>query len=352
VPRSLDSVVVRMIDGLRRLVFVALCTAIVAVGSERMFWYWASSPADHGIVTLVYAPCVAGALWLVAHFRVHDVWGLLLVAPAFGLLVEGVITPVVYSGGPFVPFFPVWFGVWHGVLGMMVLLFGVRWWLVTGDRRRLLTASTLLGIFWGTWSITLLLPENVGDPEMVADHGGALHVLDPTEFMLYAVTFSFVLAVAHFLLGRGWWLTTFEPSRPVTVLWIVATGAVVVAWTFVIPWAAPMFAAYLGLQIWGLRRDERVAARPSLLERLDGRFPARALLPLAAMPVAASGTYAAWWAIDLPEGVVRGAFMYGTIAAQTVVGAVAFVLALRRAGRSRPLPAPEAWPAPVSVGPT
>ena len=337
----------RVVDGLRRVAFVLLCAAIVGVGSERMFWYWASSPIDHAMVTLVYAPAVAGVVWLIDRYRVGELWGLLLLAPVMGLLVEGVITPILYTGGTFVPFFPVWFGAWHGVLSMVVLLFGVRRWLLTGNWRRLLIATTLLGVFWGTWSITLRLPENVGDPDMIADHGGPLHVLDPSEFTLYALTFSAILAAAHLLLGRGGWMPSFEPSRPAKVVWAVVTGGIVVAWTVAIPWAAPMFVAYFALQLWGLRRYERVARGPTLLERLDGRFPTRALWPIAALPAAASTTYALWWAVDVPEAVVRGGFMYGTIAVQTVVGAALFATALRRAGRAGPAaPAPAAWAPP------
>lgn len=338
----------RVVDGLRRLAFVALCAAIVGVGSERMFWFWASHPIDHVMVALVYAPAVAGVLWLIDRYRVGELWGLLLVAPVMGMLVEGVVTPIVYSGGPFVPFFPVWFGAWHGVLSMVVLLFGVRRWLLTGNWRRLLSATTSLGVFWGTWSTTLRLPESVGDAEMIADHGGPLHVLDPSEFTRYTVTFSAILAVAHLLLGRGGWMPSFEPSRPAKVVWVVVTGGIVIAWTVAIPWAAPMFVAYLALQLWGLRRHERSARGPSLLERLDGRFPVRALWPIAALPAAASATYALWWAVDVPEAIVRGVFMYGTIAVQTVAGAAVFVTALRRAGRSRAAvdPPPAAWAPP------
>lgn len=323
-----------ILAGFRRLVFVLLCSAIVGIGSERMFWYWADEPLDHGIVTLVYAPAVAGVSWLIDRYRVTGWWSLLLVAPVAGLLVEGVITPVVYSGGPFVPLFPVWFGVWHGVLSVAVLLFGFRYWLVTGQMHRLLVASGVLGTFWGTWSTTMWLPENLEDPELIADQGGPLQLLDPAEFTLYTVLFSAILAAAHLLLGRGLWVSSFEPARVTRWIWCGTTAAVVIAWTFAIPWAAPMFAAYLGIQLWGLRRHARASSRPSLLERLDGRFGPRALWPISALPVTAAGTYAIWWAIDPPEAFVRGALMYGTIGLQTLVGSVLFVVALRRTGRT------------------
>lgn len=341
-----------VIDGLRRLWFVLLCTAIVGVGSERMFWYWSPAPLDHLVVMSVYAPAVAGTLWLIDRYRVSDRWGLLLVAPVVGLLVEGVITPVVYTGGPFVPFFPVWFGAWHGVLSVIVLLIGVRSWLLAGRWRTLLVAMVGLGVFWGTWSTTMWLPENLDDPELIADHGGPLQLLDPSQFALYALWVSAVLAGAHLLLGRGGWMSAFEPARVVRAIWLLATAAIVVAWTVAIPWAAPMFVAYFALQRWGLRRSVATGFRPSVLQRLDGRVALRSLWPMAALPLSATSTYAAWWAIDVPHTVVRGAFMYGVIAVQTAVGGVLFVMALHRArgaqrsgAAERPVP-----PAVVGVG--
>ena len=136
------------------------------------------------------------------------------------------------------------------------------------------------------------------------------------------------------MLGSGLWVSSFEPARVTRWIWCGATAAVVIAWTFAIPWAAPMFAMYLGIQLWGLRRHARASSEASLLERLDGRFGPRALWPISALPVTAAATYAIWWAVDPPEAVVRGAFMYGTIGLQTLVGSVLVVVALRRSGRT------------------
>ncbi len=340
---------VDIVAGFRRLLVVFVVAAIVGVSSERMFWYWASEPLDHLVVALVYAPAVAGVLWLLSHYGVRDMIGVLLAAPVLGYLVEGVVTPILYTGGPFVPFFPAWFAAWHGGFGIVLLVYCFRRWLIEDARTKLLVASLALGAFWGAWSITMTLPENLEDEELIADQGGPLELLDPGEFAAYAATFTLVLAAAHLVLGRGAWVTSFEPSPATRWLWLLITGGVVVAWTFAIPWAAPMFALYAGLQIWALRRRRAVTSGPTVLEQLDGRVRLVSLAPLAVMPFAAGVVYGLLWAAELPDGAVR-AFMYSVIGVQSVVGAGVMVWTLRNS-RRRPRPSPgepegPAWPAP------
>ena len=286
-----------------------------------MFWYWASNPLDHAVVALVYAPAVAGCLWFIDRHRARGLWGLVLVAPLLGYFVEGVVTPIVYAGGP-IPFFPIWFAFWHGVLGLLVMLFGIRRLLLTGRRAALWASSAALGVFWGMWSTTMWLPENLEDPELIAD-SGPLELLGPLDFAVYGASFTAILAGAHWLLGRVW-LTEFRPSRPMVWIWVVATGAAVVGWTVAIPWAAPMFVVGVAIQRWGLRRHARLGG-PSVLEELRGRVSPAALLPLTAIPALAAAVYAAAWEIEPPEDLVRYGVMYGVIGVQTVIGAVMIV---------------------------
>ena len=316
-------------NGLRRLAFVLVAAAIVGVSSERIFWYWADDPRDHVVVAAVYAPGVAGVLYLIDRYRLRDLRGLLLVAPVLGYLIEGVITPVMYTGGPFVPFFPAWFAFWHGVLGIVVLLVLFRRWLLQGAWRTLLAAATAMGVFWGTWATTMWLPENLEDPELVADQGGPLQVLGPLDFTLYALAFGLILAAGHWLLGRGLWPTSFRPARATRWAWVALTVGVVVAWTVAIPWALPMFAGYTALQLWAMRRHAAGHDDASMLARLAGPIPARALWPLAALPLAAAVTYAAWWQA-VPSATFVRVVMYGIIAAQALAGAAMMVATIRR----------------------
>lgn len=334
----------------RNLAFVLCATAMAVVFSERVFWYWAPDLADFAVVTAFYAPAVAVVLWLVAHRSIQDRWSLLLALPVFAFLVEGVITPIIYTGGPFVPFFPAWFTLWHGVVSIGLMIFGFRRWMLAEDHRTTGLAATALGLFWGTWSITLLLPENVEDPEMVADLGGPLEVLDPAAFAAYAFTYSVVFAAAHWVIGFVW-PSHFAPARVTRWAIGVVVAAMLVVWTVVLPWALPMFAVHVWIQWRALNRHHVVASGPTLLEQLVGRVRLRSLLPLALLPVAAAGSYAAWWAIE-PNETTMGVLMYGTIAVQALVGAVLIIKSLRRAGRQTEPTITAPHPQPASAAST
>lgn len=321
----------RVAAGVQRLVLVVAMASTAAVGSERMFWFWAPGLTDHLIVTAVYTLPIAVSLWVVARYRVSSWWSLMLVTPIYALVTEGALTPVVYTGGPFVPVFPAWFAAWHGLLALGVLVFGLRHLLLRRRIALLATVAAATGVFWGVWSATLWLPENVDDPDLIADHGGPLHVLDPVEFGRYAITFTVILALGQWLMGCVW-PTRFEPARPTR--WFVATlvAGMVAFWTIAVPWALPMFAAYAALQWWGLRRHARTASGPDLFEHLAGPTPVSGLLALAPMAVTAGASYWVLWSID-PAPVVLRTIMWTTIALQGVAGFVVAVVALRRAGR-------------------
>lgn len=315
---------------LRVVATVFLTASITVVGSERMFWFWSPGLSEHLVLVLFYAVPVGVTLWTIGRYRVDGLWPLLLATPIYAYLTEGWITPVLYSGGPFVPFFPAWFSAWHGMLGFVLLWYAIRRLLLVESWKPLLSLCAGVGVFWGVWSSTLRLPENVNDQDLVGDLG-ELTVLDPSAFLVYVATFTAILAASHWLLGVVW------PRSFVVPRWTARTVAVVVVvgvvgWSFVVPWALPMFAGYVALQRWGLRRHLGRARRDGsgdLFEQMVGRIRIRALWPLLACVPAAAWTYWALWALD-PSDHVLGIVMYSTIGVQTVIGGVYTVRALRR----------------------
>ncbi|MEM9521864.1 MAG: hypothetical protein AAGA37_21330 [Actinomycetota bacterium] len=324
--------VTAVVTGLRRSAFVFVVAAVAAVGSERMFWYWSTDLGSQLFVALFYSIPVGVTLWAIDRYGVSSLWALWLATPLYALITEGVITPVVYSGGPLVPIFPAWFAFWHGMLAFGGLIIGLRFLILAGRTTAVAAASLGLGVFWGLWSTTLWLPENVEDPELIADQGSALQILDPGEFAAYAALFTGLVLVGHGLFS--WlWPASFRPARWTIRLWCVLVLIVVAAWSAVVPWAFPMFLAYAWLHRWGLRRHERIAEGPNLLEQLAGPTPRRPLVAVATMAPAAAITYTACWQLEVPLEAVR-AFMWSMIAAQTIAGFVISVMALRRAGRS------------------
>lgn len=331
---------------MRTAAFVVLAATIVIIGSERMFWYWEPELVNQLVIILFYTLPVGVTLWAVRHFAVDSWWPLALATPLFAYLTEGVITPMLYSGGPFVPFFPAWFGFWHGLMSFGLLLIGLRRWLLARRRWLIAGVSTALGLFWGAWSTTLRLPENVGDRELAADLGRPLRVLSPAAFSWYVLTFTAILAIAHLLIGYVW-----PDAQPPTLdrsgsdpigqraRWTRRiVGALVIAvvtgWTIVIPWALPMFAVYVGIQWWGLRRHRATGPRSNLLDQLVGHVRLRDVVPILLMAPAASGVYALLWTVDPPDALVRDVLLNATIAVQTIAGAAVTVVALRRAGRA------------------
>ena len=309
--------------------FVYLAALIVVVFSERVFWYWTPEPLAHLQLAFFYSLPVAAVVWLLATYRVSSGWGLLAVTPLFAYVTEGVLTPVMYSGGPFVPFFPAWFAAWHGLGSVAVAWFLLRRWMLDERWAALVAACAALGLFWGLWASTSLLPELVEDEDMI-DTVGVLSVLEPGQFTLYVATVTTILAVAHVIIGFVW-PRRVRPGRTSTIVLgaLLLGGALI--WTFAAPWALPMFVFYGWLQVRVLRRHRAAANGPTLLERFRGRIRIRAVVPLVAIVPVASIVYLVMWRAEPSDAVLR-VVHYGSIAVQTVIGLVVGVLAWRRAG--------------------
>lgn len=326
--------------------------AIAVVFAERVFWFWTTSPVTHIELSLFYALPVGVVMVVIGRFRVDLGWSLLLVAPIFAFIVEGVLTPVIYTG-PFLPVFPAWFTWWHGIMALILGVFVLRSWLLADRRRLVALVSVGLGCFWGIWASTLRLPENVEDVELLTEHD-ELVVLGPGAFARYAVTFTVILIAAHLALGFVWPKRSGPwPTAERVVGGLVIIG--VVGWTVALPWALPMFALYL-LVPWRALRWHRATRRtggarsgPDLIAELQGRVRPGAVAPLALMAPAATLAYTALWLAD-PSDVVLQTIMYGTIAVQGIAAAVLLVMAVRRVRRDRPDPQeqPDSASLPIS----
>lgn len=333
----------------RSAAYMYLLALIMAIGSERVFWFWSPSLLVQLESAVWYASATATGAMLMRRFHVTGWWSLMLVLPVIAFVVEGVITPVIYSGGPMNPIFPAWFTFWHGMFAFAGLVFAFRRWLLDQALLRLSAASIGVGAFWALWSSTLWLPENVNDPELIEAEGGPLTILEPMAFTRYAVIMTAVFIVGHALIGFVW------PERSNGVVgrtgklsWteriLIGFLLVVVAgWTAAVPWALPMFLLYCWVQLKGLRwhRSGVAEGTPSMVDRLHGNVSWRALLPLTLIAPTAALGYAALWAID-PSVQALQIIMYSTIAIQGVVGFVVSVMALMRARKRREVSASSA----------
>lgn len=313
----------RLLVATRAVVFAYLAALIMAIGSERMFWFWSTGLGVHLEVAAYYSIATVVGIGLMRRFTVTSWWSLMLVAPVIAFIVEGVITPVIYTGGPMVPLFPAWFSFWHGMLAFVGLVFGIRHLLLRESTAALSFVAIAVGLFWGVWSSTQWLPENVNDPDLIEIEGGPLVVLEPAAFGLYATLFTAVLIVGHALIGFVW--PRFEAPQHKLARWEKATIALVligvIGWTVVVPWALPMFGLYCWLQQIGLRWHRSAISKDQqpLLDQLQGRVRLRSLVPLSLVAPAAAGAYALMWTLDPSDDALR-VVMYGTIAVQSVIG--------------------------------
>ena len=327
------------IEGARSLAFVYLLALIMAVGSERVFWFWVPGVIAHVEVAAFYSIATAVGVALIRRYRVNSWWSLALVAPVVAYVVEGVITPVLYTAGPFVPFFPAWFTMWHGLMSFVVLAFVVRRLLLSEAFGHLTGLALGFGLFWGVWASVQRLPENASDAEMVSELG-PLRILGPGEFAIYAAVFTAVLMASHALIGFVWPRSPGDvPSgvrRRTDYLLVGLVLVGVIVWTFVVPWALPMFTLYSWVQIAALRRYRSSRAADGggsdVFVQFVGNVRIRALFPVTLVAPAAALSYALIWELDPSVAVLR-IVMYSIIAVQALIGAAVAVLALVRAWR-------------------
>ena len=287
--------------------------------SEKMYWY----PQGYAIgeLLLFYAFPVYATLWASDFFRVRRLSAVVLIAALYGFLIEGVLTPVMFEGGLLSPFMPAYFVGWHGLLAFVFGWLLLRRWLVTGRWGRILLSSIVVGLAWGAWATTFWLPENQsGYP-----FPGQWPVAD---FGRHALTFTLLLAAAHWLLGRGGWLTAFQPSRGERGLLLTALVFFYATLSFPgMPLGLLALLPLLGLiggVLWLNRRREPAA---SLLADLDGRVRLGHVACLLAMPAAATAVYAVSRAAAPGDEALRALLELGNLLIMGG-GGLAFVWAL------------------------
>lgn len=277
---------------LNNLLFVFISSAVLVFFSEKAYWY--VQGFEVGGLILYYAVPTAASLWALQAFRVHDLSGVVLVGTLFAFLVEGVLTPVIYEAGLLDPVMPAYFIGWHGLLSVVFGWYLLRRWLVEKRWKRLLLTCLIFGLFWGVWSLTFWLPENIAEFEALAAAGEPARPgqWTPIEFAFYALLFTLMLMTGHWLLGRGIWKSEFRLSTPgKVVLAMVLVGLFVLQVLLILPLAFLKLTALLLLVFLPLAAHRRRQSSPPLLTSLQGRAGFLPLLTLLVMPAAASLVY-------------------------------------------------------------
>jgi hypothetical protein len=333
--------------------FVVATSTIVVVASERVYWYWTGpTPASLGVTVGVYALPSAVALWALAATRARTAHQLVLVASLFAVVVEGVLTPVVYEDGP-LPLLWAMFVGWHGLVAVVGFWYLTRRWLLERRVGRLAAAAIVVGLVWGVWALASAVHAPPTAAER-ADAGVTGEVLGAGAFATYAVAVGALWAAAHALIGRVW-PRGWRPTRTSTVALAAVTLAAAATTLLAVPWAAVKLAVLAGVPLVVLVRAGREvdADAPTVLDGLAGSIRVRDTLVLLLAPLAAAGSYAGLRALPDAAAVTAPVFEL-LVLAQVAAGATAVVWALRgerrrraasRPGRdvTRPPPA-TAWP--------
>ena len=310
----------------QRFLFALLVAAVAVVFSEKMYWYVTGYGTLDLLVGYFFPSYIM--LWIIDAFRVRRFAPLFLAAAVFGFVAEGVLVGTIYEGGLLglfnISYTPL---AWHAPL---TVLFG-WWWvgrrLAGGSLRGLVAGCAAVGLFWGLWSLAWWLPENVADPALLAQ-GARLGQWPPAEFALHAFTFTALLALAHWLLGRGGRLPSFRPGRGEAALVIGGLlffyAGVVVA----VPWAPLKLLPLLGLTLGALAVNRRREPPGSLLAEPRGPARPAALAALFAMPAVAVAVYAVAAAVALPVDAIYVITSLGLVLGSAVLGGAAWLAAL------------------------
>lgn len=304
----------------RATAFVILTSAVVMVASEKVYWYTGGyTPAAVVELTLFYSLAVMPLLYAVGRYSVDTSGRLVLAAGIFAMVIEGIITPVVYSDGP-LPVMFLYFLGWHGLLSVVFMWHAVHRWALLGRRRVLARWSGLFGVAWGVWSTNYWRPETIA--EQTAENIESGEAWDVGQwavpkFALFAFGFTAFVIGCHWLLGFVW-PEEWRPSRGWTISVALALAAWLGLWTVAVPYAPLKFAAVVGFLVWLLRRSRPEPGGLTLLARNSGRVRLANLLPLLCMPTAAVAGYALMTQLDLGDSVLET--IYWTLVAATLSG--------------------------------
>ncbi len=304
--------------------FVLLSSAIVVVSSEKFYWYPQGFSAS-GFVELVlfYSLGIMAAFLAISRYRIHNLSGVVLASGIYALVVEGIVTPVLYEDGV-LPLLALYFFAWHGLISFMFCWYLARRWAISNQRKRLALWSTVYGVFWGIWSVTYWLPDSIAD--MQADLAAGDGTWDPgqwpvAKFSLYAITFTAVLMAAHWLLGFVW-PTDWHPTKR----WTVGIGGLLLAGmaliTFAIPWAPLKLGALGWILVIALRRASGSTDARSIFASMAGRASFGQLAPLVMLAAGAITAYSVLSLVNPSDSVLR-AIYWSTVSLQIASGATA-----------------------------
>ncbi len=278
---------------------MALGLGLITIACSELWFYWVDLHPGLWQIWLLYA--IASYL-MIAMMRLYRLgWpGVVVAAGLFGIVIEGVVVPVLYEA---LPFSILWTSLaWHGLLTVGCGVFGFR--AVAKSPMWTGLACAVAGLALGIWLGFMWVAER-----------GAIRV---TPFSLQVLLAYAMFVVGHVMLDR-------MADRP----WCPTKGDLVVLWGLVfavwaLNWALPLFPfalafpALVGVSWWAMARGKSAAPWD-----IGGRLPAASYMT----------------SLLLPAGIIAGAVTTGGVIPEVnawwimATGPVAAILWLWALGR-------------------
>jgi len=285
----------RLLAALKTLTWICSASLAAVMASERLYWYWSGIDAESlSILAGFYAVAIAVAFWALSRAPRHGAQSAVLGGAMFALIVEGIITPVMYEDGPLPVLFIMFLG-WHGLLAFVGFIYSIRRWALLGRARTMATAAVSTGIYWGVWALSSAVTDQE-TAESAALDGGSADVLTPGDFAIYASWVGLALIASHIVMDRVWPAAGWHLSRLGAAATMIATGVLALLLVMpAVPWAPLKLGAIGWLILRQLRRPGTPTGHPTVIDELSGRIRGRSLLPILLLPISASLVYAALW---------------------------------------------------------
>ncbi|MFO8109919.1 MAG: hypothetical protein R6U17_05290 [Thermoplasmata archaeon] len=306
-----------------RWIFLLSSTIIVVFFSEKMYWYIQGYSLL--ILILVYVVGVYIIVRAIEFFSVAKFWPFVLVAVLYPLYVEGLFTGIILQDITVFTMLSYFVG-WHTLISVMIGWYLHRKWLINKDYFRLGLSSTLIGIFWGFWSIVYWTPRQMGPEFEDGFRTGQWPVLE-FAFLVFFLTLLYI--GSHYLLGRkGIWQSEFRPSK-------IEDGIIfaVILFFLIIQFIALSFLVlillgHLCIVLLALRAYSRRKNGPTILKQLEGEVELKGTLVFFFMPLLATMVY---WLFTLyrPSDEFIGSVIYdGTVFIQLILGFIFYLVAI------------------------
>ncbi len=310
---------------IKRWAFILLSTTIMVFFSEKMYWY--TQGYAYAELVLFYMPGTYIFLLAVSYFRVRGFWAMFLAASLYPLYVEGALTGIIVADITGIMFF--YFIGWHTTVSVIFGWYFQHKLLVQQRIRALALSSAAMGFLLGIWATVFWIPENVNDPELIAE-GHVLGQWPIADYALLLLYLGVIYTGSHYLLGR-FWDDEFRPSRLENVLVILYVLFLVSLQLITYTVLGVTFVVLCILILISLRRYS--GERKTVLSELGGGIRFADSLVLFLLPVFAVIGYATIAAIRPRDSVIKG---YGDliIFVQLSYGVVLFLYSVYKVLRT------------------